>query len=58
MEDKIKIMIEYITKNINTIDNFEPNAFCQGFAIGTLETIKIDLLTLLTLIENDNEQHL
>ena len=47
MENKIQLIIDYINKNINTIDNFEPNAFCQGFAIGTLETIKADLETLI-----------
>lgn len=53
MKDKLQIIIDYINKNINTIDHFEPNAFCQGFAIGTLETIKTDLETLIE-IENEH----
>ena len=46
MESNLQIIIDYINKNIKIIDNLEPNAFCQGFAIGTLETIKTDLQTL------------
>jgi hypothetical protein len=53
MKDKLQTIIDYINKNTNTIDHLEPNAFCQGFAIGTLETIKIDLQTLIE-IENEH----
>lgn len=53
MESKLQIIIDYIDKNIKIIDNLEPNAFCQGFAIGTLETIKTDLQTLKE-IENEH----
>jgi hypothetical protein len=53
MEDKLQVIIDYINKSIKIIDNLEPNAFCQGYAIGTLKTIKTDLQTLKE-IENEH----
>lgn len=53
MEDKLQIIIDYIDKSLKTIDSLGINPISQGYAIGTLETIKTDLETLKE-IENEH----
>jgi hypothetical protein len=49
MENELKKIIKYAEQKYNEINKMNPSAFTQGYAMGVIDTIKIDLQTLLTL---------